>query len=371
MNLTQKIKKQASSIGFDLIGITDGKPLERAYKRLQERKQQNKISSFVTRDIKQLTHPHLHLPSVKSIIALGMSYANSESYTDEDMYIADYARGKDYHLIFQERMELLEKYIKKQVPDVKMIAYADTGPLLDREIAWKAGLGWFGKNNNIINSRYGSYLLLGEILTDLQLEYDSPIKEQCGICEKCLLSCPGEALVESRKLDPDKCISYLTQKKGILSETEREKIGKNLWGCDICQKVCPYNQKILKDLNPELKPVLKGNINKVLNFTKNNFPESWKNSALSWRGLRILKRNTLINIANQKRTDLVDDIKPFLYDPSPIIRGYTVWVIGKLAPEEAVKLLSEVKQKEKDKLVIQEILNVLNNSNQKDSIWKK
>ncbi|MFW6389655.1 MAG: tRNA epoxyqueuosine(34) reductase QueG, partial [Halanaerobiales bacterium] len=322
--LTRKIKNKAKEIGFDLVGITSADPFSKAYQRLKSRE----ISEFMDHDLEKITTPTIHLKEAKSIIALALSYAVSDKIKDKDQYISLYARGSDYHQVIKAKMKRLVSFLSTLKDNVKTICYSDTGSLLDREVAARAGLGWIGKNNNLINPEYGSYLILGEIITDLKLSYDSPIKNRCSNCELCLNSCPTGALNKAHNLKPEKCLSFLTQKKGILKENERKSIFKNLWGCDSCLQVCPYNKNIPTDLHQEFKPVLKGDIKQVLSFSKNSLPDEWKKSALYWRGLRILKRNSLINIGNNGNNVYTPIVKKYLKNPSPVLRAYAVWALG-------------------------------------------
>ena len=351
--LSEMIKKKAREVGFDLVGITTAEPFTEVKTVLQERD----LSEFITQDIDLLTDPHLHLSNVKSIIALALSYATVESEEDytEENYISIYARGKDYHKVMNVKMDELMDFIKKIRPAAGMKAYSDTGVLLDRAIACRAGLGWIGKNSNLINPTYGSYLFLGEILTDLELEADPEIMDRCGECELCLKSCPAGALTDQYHLQADRCISYLTQKKGILPEEERKLIGRNLWGCDTCQQVCPFNQAIPLDRHDEFKPQLKGDIKKILNFSKDEFDTAWSNSALIWRGLRILKRNTLINVANSGNNDYIPLLYQEIDNPSPLIRAYVVWALSVIAYRENKTKLREIYRNEQEEIVRAEL----------------
>ncbi len=360
--LTEIIKKKSREIGFDLTGITSAEPFLRAFQVLKERKARGKLSEFTNKDIKLLTTPRLHLPSAESIISVGISYASKKKF-EEDAYIALYARGEDYHRIIEGKMESLIDFIKEYKPAARFKAFTDTGPLLDREIAHRAGLGWIGKNNNLINPHYGSFLVLGEILTDLHLEYDEIMETGCGECGLCLENCPGEALKEPYFLDSDLCLSYLTQKKGIIPDVEREKIGLSLWGCDRCQEVCPYNLNIPTDLHSEFTPVLEGDFNQILKFAGKKIPDEWLRSALIWRGSRILKRNALINIANSGNKEYIGLLKKELKNNSPILRAYAAWALYKLIPEKYRDLLEKMLHNENDNLVRNEIKKILSEEN--------
>lgn len=362
-NITEEIKEKALEIGFDLIGITSAKPFFRAKKKLKNRK----LSDFVNKDINLLTTPSLHLDSAKTIISLALSYAVSPEILEdfrkeEQAYIALYARGQDYHKVMKEKQEELIEYIYNISPDnmkVKLRAYCDTGKLLEREAAYRAGLGWIGKNNNLINPEYGSYLFLGEIITNLDLKTDSPIQGRCNNCDLCIKKCPGKAFNSPYEFEPEKCISFLTQKKGIIDKEQRTKINYNLWGCDTCLQVCPYNKDIPVNLHPEFRPVLKGDIKKVLNFNKGNIERRWLESALSWRGLRVLKRNALICIANNGDEKYIPVLEKEIKNNSPLLRMYAVWALEKIDGPRAYHQLRERLKVENDKRVIKEIKDIL------------
>lgn len=356
--LTEIIKEKAREIGFDLVGIASAEPFQRAYSNLQKRK----LSEFITNDIDLLTDPARHLPSVKSIIALAFSYASKIINKEEEQFISLYARGKDYHQVMQAKMQELIIFLKSLSKDIEVKAYSDTGALLDREVAYQAGLGWIGKSNNLINPEYGSYLFLGEILTNLPLIPDKPMSSRCGNCQLCIENCPAQAL-ESYCLDPERCLSYITQKKDILSEKEREQMGNHLWGCDTCLQVCPYNRDIPYDLHPEFYPVLNGDIKEILDFKKDNLPPEWRESALFWRGLRTLKRNTLINMGNLGKEEYIPFLIDYLKNPSPVLRVYTVWALGKFSKEGIKNLLYSHYYKEKDNMVKKEIEDVFKINN--------
>lgn len=365
-NITLEIKQKAKKIGFDLVGVCSAKPFTRAYKILKNRK----LSEFVNENKEKLTDPSKHLASAKSIIALGISYASKVNIIDNKkskqsgknsykQFISLYARGIDYHQIINKKMDKLIAHLNSINPEVEVVAYSDTGSILDREAAYRAGLGWIGKNNNLINPKYGSYLFLGEIITNLELKFDKVVEAQCGNCTRCLSACPAKAL-NPYHLDPDKCLSYLTQKKGILTEKEREDINNRLWGCDTCLDVCPYNNDIPLNTHQEFIPVLEGNIKKILQFTKNDIPLEWKNSALSWRGLRILKRNTIINIGNKGDNEYIPLLEKSLKDPSPILRAYAVWALGKMQSDKIIIIIKKHYENEKSNIVLTEIENILN-----------
>ena len=353
------IEKKAKEIGFDLVGFTTAEPFNNLKIVLKERKENGELSSFIDKDIDLLTNPKRHLANAKSIISLAISYGNSKNRSNKLNYkISNYTWGKDYHLIFKKKLNELDKYLKRRTKNIKTKCYVDTGPILDRAIAKRAGLGWIGKNNNLINEKFGSYIFLGEIITNLDFTPDTGIENKCDDCQKCIEVCPGNALVEEYHIKPNECIGYLTQKKGIIPVEERKKIGNNLWGCDKCQEVCPYNQNILTDVHKEFEFKLKEDLKTILNFTKKNFPETWENSALSWRGIRILVRNALIVIANTKLKSYKTEVKKLFDHPSSVIRAYAYWTYSKIS-NNYKKLLETQLKKEKTPEGKTELKNIL------------
>ncbi len=363
--LTKSIKQEAKKIGFDLVGIARAEPLTKIYNILKYRKKNNDLPAFMTEDIKKATNPKMHLQSAESIISLAISYASSERINGE-YNISIYAQGNDYHQIMKNKLNQLKSFISSRV-NAKMISYVDTGSLMERAFARKAGLGWIGKNTNLINSKYGSYLFLGEIITNLTLEYDKQVSNKCGSCQLCINNCSGDALIHPYYLKSDKCIGYITQKKGIIPFAERIKIEDNLWGCDRCQQVCPFNENIPQNMHKEFKTNLSGyNLKDILDFSRKNPPSSWEKAALSWRGIRILKRNALIIIANKNLQKYKNEVIKNISDPSPIIRAYALWAFSKLEKEKAFDLLREKYFEEKNNMVRNEIKRIFNNNSRRE-----
>ncbi|MFW5998288.1 MAG: tRNA epoxyqueuosine(34) reductase QueG [bacterium] len=354
MNKKVLIKNKAKELGFDLVGITTAEPFSETYKILNKRKDKGTLPDFMNKDIKLITHPRLVFNKANSIISVAISYATD--LPREEAFISRYSRGIDYHKVISTKLKQLSKFIKNLESNIKTRYFCDTGPLLERKIAVRAGLGWIGKNTNLINEKYGSYLFLGEILTNLKLTPDSSqINNKCDNCKNCLKQCQGKALIKPYVLDQNKCVSYLTQKKGILTEKEREIINGSIWGCDICQEVCPYNKDIPVDIHPEFSTKIKVDIEQILKFENKNIPQIWKNAALSWRGIRILKRNALIVIKNKKYIKYLSLVKEYLNHPSPIIRSYALWTLCKIDSKFNKDDLLNFAVKEKNKIVLNEI----------------
>lgn len=262
---TEKIKKFAIvDAGFDLIGITSAilpEFYEQGLNRWIEKGHAGTMA-YMTRNPKRRSHSDQVLPSVKSVISLALNYYHPEDPKPENTRtgkVAKYAYGKDYHTIIEEKLKKLKNYIQEiggEGTEVK--DYVDTGPVLEKAYAKEAGLGFFGKNTNIITREYGSWVLLASILTNLELEADKPHTGSCGSCRICIDACPTDALLGNYEMDARKCISYLTiETKAPVPKELSDKFGDWVFGCDICQDVCPYNFRAKLTKEEELYPLKK------------------------------------------------------------------------------------------------------------------
>lgn len=336
--LNQYIIESSKKINIDICGFTDGEPLTNLEEYLLHRKNNGLQTEFEEKDINKRIDPKLTMPNCKSIIVIGISYnvnLNKAKRTVPLAYeslkglLSKSTWGIDYHLVLKEKMKLLVQDIKK-VADFEYKYFVDTGPLVDRELARKAGIGYFGKNCSIINDKYGSFIFLGYILTDLELEYSKEIEEKCGDCELCLKACPTGALESPYTLNPKKCISYLTQTKDNIHNSLRIKMGMKIYGCDTCQLVCPKNKDIKIPNHEEFMPVETGgyiNIEELLHISNREFKKKYGHMAGSWRGKTIFKRNAIIALGNMKKEENINLLIPKLRDLNPMIREYTQWAI--------------------------------------------
>lgn len=262
MSLTAAIKRQARTLGFDAVGIVrladaDTPPatcssteiIPRLYDRLTEwiRRGYHGTMTWMERAPQKRADPREVLPHCRSIISLGVNYLTDHQANEQPGYgrIARYAWGKDYHKTFTPWLRQLEQFIQHLVPGTQTRSYSDTGPLMEKAWAERAGLGWIGKHSNLVSSDYGSWLLLGEILTTLELEPDEPATDLCGSCTLCIQACPTQAIVEPYIVDATRCISYLTiERRGdesVIPHELQTGIGNKIFGCDDCLDVCPFN----------------------------------------------------------------------------------------------------------------------------------
>ncbi|MDQ6871939.1 MAG: tRNA epoxyqueuosine(34) reductase QueG [Gemmatimonadota bacterium] len=246
--LEDLIKAQAYGLGFDLVGITTLGPVESAgtFDEWIEKGYAGEMD-YLLRGAPKRRDSRLAFAGATSAIVVGLDYGGREPSGP----VARYARGDDYHDVMTDRLNQLHRWLQLEVGrTIAGKSYVDSGPILERDLARRAGLGWFGKNTNLVNPRLGSFFFIGSLLVDLDLVADSPFEaDRCGSCTRCLDACPTDAFVEPRLLDATRCISYLTiELKGEIPDAFHGAIGTNVYGCDICQDVCPYNVKFAREL---------------------------------------------------------------------------------------------------------------------------
>jgi epoxyqueuosine reductase len=251
-NLTSQIKKYAKSAGADLVGIAPADFDEEIIKKIGNYIAKGRHGEMhYLEEFQKRTNPARLLPEVKSVIVIGINYYRKQKAAAKGYgQIARYAYGRDYHKVIKNLLKKIAAFIEKNNPGSKNIICVDSGPIVEKYFAVKAGLGFIGKNTTLITPQYGSFVLLGEIITSLPLKKDKPVKGTCGTCRRCIEACPTKALVAPYEMDARKCISYLTiEKKGEIPKQFHKSIGNNIFGCDICQEVCPYNRVHAKPMN--------------------------------------------------------------------------------------------------------------------------
>jgi len=310
-----KIRKLAEQVGIDLIGFFSAEPLRECLPYLIKRHQEGFSTGFEGGAPEERIDYRRVFPNVKAGLVIGINnYQSFETVSDDQIrgHLASVSWGEDYHQLLRRKMnELMEavndelKILGKLPIDYQV--FVDNSPLVDRGSAYRAGLGFFGKNNCLINHQLGSFFFIGQILVDSHIIFKQPplVNNGCGNCRRCLDACPNGALGEGFSLDPSKCISYLTQKKS-LSEDEKNRISTYLYGCDICQKVCPYNQD-LKQTQEEAFWIDVGTaspfLEDILTLTNKGFKRRFGNTASGWRGKKNLIRNAQLIWKNKKRHD--------------------------------------------------------------------
>jgi epoxyqueuosine reductase len=259
LSLTYHIKSKAYELGFSGIGIARAELLNEEENHLREWLARGYHASmhWLERDVEKRIDVTKVLPNAKSVICVALNYFTSSQHSNTPALgkISRYAWGDDYHFVMTTRLEKLYEFVKSEIPGVEGKIYVDTGPMMDKTWAVRAGIGWLGKHTNIITRKFGSWVFLGEILIDAELEYDTPMLDYCGTCTACIDACPTQAIVQPYVLDAHKCISYLTiEHRGELPQEIVSNFQNWIYGCDICQDVCPWNRFQHETEEPAFRP---------------------------------------------------------------------------------------------------------------------
>ncbi len=356
--LKEEIIKYSKQIGIDKLGFTTADPFVELKNRLIRQQELNYQSGFEEPDIEKRVTPALLMEEPRSIISVALAYPAKmkirvQSKKGERRGIFCRASwGVDYHRILQDRLKKLEEFILSRVPEARVKSMVDTGELSDRAVAVRAGIGWSGKNCAVITPEFGSYVYLGELITSIPFEPDSPIEDQCGTCTKCLEACPTGALVQGGQINAQRCISFLTQTKGFLPDEFREKIGNRVYGCDSCQTACPVNKGKDFHFHAEMEPdpeIVKPKLTPLLKISNREFKEKFAMLAGAWRGKKPIQRNAIIALAHFKDETAVPELIDVLQNDSrPVMRGTAAWALGKIGGDAALDALIKASQSEKD-----------------------
>lgn len=295
------IKARAAELGFSACGIAKAACLDKEAERLNNWLQlgHHGEMNYLARNVEKRLDPRKLFPGAKSVISVLLNYFPAENPPADNNYkIASYAYGRDYHLLIREKLNVLIDEIKARAGDFEARAFTDSAPVMDKAWAEKAGLGWIGKNTCLIHPKLGSFVFIGEIITTLELQYDTVrVNDLCGVCTRCIEACPTGAIMAPRLLDARKCISYSTiEFRGDLPTEEKENFNDWIFGCDICQDVCPWNRKALpnNEIDFQLKPGLK-NMDKIKweRLSREEFNDLFRGSAVKRTKYEGLKRNIL------------------------------------------------------------------------------
>lgn len=299
MKKSELIKQKAISLGFSACGISKSCKLEEDEVYLNNYLENGFHGNlkYLTTNIDKRVDTSLLFEGAKSVISVLVNYYPDIMQEGENIpLISKYAYGQDYHQVIKDKLLELLNFINKEMSPVNGRAFVDSAPVLEKARAVKAGLGWIGKNGLLINKEFGSFFFIGELIIDIELEYDEPfIGEYCGICDKCLKACPTSAFVKPYILNATKCISYLTiESDGDLPDGMHEKIGSRVYGCDACQDICPWNINLRHHRVEEFKifkEIQNPNIKRLKDLDANEFNNIFKKSAIKRIGLDKFKRN--------------------------------------------------------------------------------
>ena len=337
LSLEQLLKAQAYALGFDLVGITSLGPMETAdtFDSWIEHGYAGEMD-YLARGAAKRRDSRLPVEGATSAIVVGLSYGGREPSGP----IARYARGDDYHDVMTVRLEELHRWLESEVcRPIGGKAYVDTGPILERDLARRAGLGWFGKNTNLINPGIGSFFFIGVLLVELDLVSDAPFDaDRCGSCTRCLDACPTEAFAGPGLLNATKCISYLTiEAKGAIPPEQRALIGDLIYGCDICQDVCPWNVRFSKDVRENAfrpRDVFDGDARaiarRILSMDDDSFRRNFKGSPMKRAKRRGLARNAATVLGNVGTADDVATLVAALDDPEPLVAEHAAWALERI-----------------------------------------
>lgn len=295
----QKVIELAIEYGFDLTGFAKAEPLTEEYTRLEEwvANKYYATMEYIPRNLAKRKDVRLVLPEAKSVISLGMNYYNEEKYSNKPGFgkVSRYAWGKDYHLVIWEKLESFIEELQAIDPEFKVKEYADTGPVMEKAWAVRSGLGWIGKNSNVISKELGSWFFIAILITNYEFDYSEQAADSCGTCRACIDACPTKAIVDEHIIDANRCISFLTiENKGEIPAEFKDKFENWIFGCDACQDVCPWNIKFALAAREEefIREMVKELcISEIEKMDEIDFMKRFENSPIYRAKLSGLKRN--------------------------------------------------------------------------------
>ena len=369
-SVEDKIKSLALEIGFDRVGITDAEPFVRDEAAAVERVRSGLMDGlpwYTEERVRRMNRPRALLEGARSVVSLALSYNTGEPSDDAPGprgKVARYAWGRDYHSLIKSRT----RRFVRDLPDVvggpvRARYFVDDGPMNDRAVAERSGVGWFGKNTNILTPTHGSWVFLAEVVTDLELRPDPPLKKTCGECVRCIPACPTDAIVAPFVIDNRRCISFLTiELRGPIPLDLRPLMGDWVFGCDICQEVCPVNRKAAPSREmefrkrhdfdaPELIP--------LLSLDEEGFRQRFNGSPIRRAKLAGLQRNVCVALGNIGDTVAVPALARALYSDEALVRSHAAWALGQIGGETARGVLRTALLEEDDSDVAGEIRDAL------------
>lgn len=353
MNIKEEIINLAKEIGISKIGFTTADDFDYLEKSLRLAVEEGRNSGFEHKNIEERIKPKLSLASAKTIISIAVAYPHKLKQQPQK---TAYKRGKftpnswglDYHYVLQDKLDRLAKGIEELTADFEYKGMVDTGALVDTAVAQRAGIGFIGKNGLVISKEFGSYMFLGELITNLDIEPDQPVDYGCGDCNRCVTACPTSCLIGDGSMNAKRCLSFQTQDKGVMDMEFRKKIKTVIYGCDICQICCPYNKGLDNPLATEIDPDLSHpELLPFLELSNGQFKEKFGHVAGSWRGKNILQRNAIIALANANDRSAIPKMLEIIdKGQNPIHVATAIWALGQLVREvhpEMIELVMNVK----------------------------
>lgn len=344
--LKSALLERARALGFQLAGVAAATPAETAaaYREWLAAGHHGEMH-YLARDPERRSDPRLAWPETGSILVVGLNYRTREPAPAAGLdpprgQVARYAVGDDYHEVLAHKLDELLRWARETLsPEIGGRRYVDTGPLLERDLAARAGLGWFGKNTCILNREQGSYFFLGALLLNVALPPDGAATAHCGTCSRCLDVCPTGAFVAPYVLDARRCISYLTiELKGPIPRELRPLVGNWIFGCDLCQEVCPWNRKSAAGTEPSLAPraaLETPELIPMLDMSQEEFSHTFRRSPVKRTKRRGLLRNVCVALGNSGDRRAVPALRAALRHEEPLVRGHAAWALGRLGGAEA------------------------------------
>lgn len=353
MNIKEEIINLAKEIGISKIGFTTADDFDYLEKSLRLAVEEGRNSGFEHKNIEERIKPKLSLASAKTIVSIAVAYPHKLKQQPQK---TAYKRGKftpnswglDYHYVLQDKLDRLAKGIEELTADFEYKGMVDTGALVDTAVAQRAGIGFIGKNGLVISKEFGSYMFLGELITNLDIEPDQPVDYGCGDCNRCVTACPTSCLIGNGSMNAKRCLSFQTQDKGVMDLEFRKKIKTVIYGCDICQICCPYNKGLDNPLATEIDPDLSHpELLPFLELSNGQFKEKFGHVAGSWRGKNILQRNAIIALANANDRSAIPKMLEIIdKGQNPIHVSTAIWALSQLVREvhpEIIELVMNVK----------------------------
>ena len=349
MNIKEEIIKLSKDIGISKIGFTTADDFDYLEKSLRLAVEEGRNSGFEHKNIEERIKPKLSLASAKTIISIAVAYPHKLKQQPQK---TAYKRGKftpnswglDYHYVLKDKLDRLAKGIEELTADFEYKGMVDTGALVDTAVARRAGIGFIGKNGLVISKEFGSYMFLGELITNLDIEPDQPVDYDCGDCNRCVTACPTSCLIGDGTMNAKRCLSFQTQDKGIMDLEFRKKIKTVIYGCDICQICCPYNKGLDNPLATEIDPELAHpELLPFLELSNGQFKEKFGHIAGSWRGKNILQRNAIIALANANDRSAIPKLLEIIdKGQNPIHIATAIWALSQLVREANTEMIEMI-----------------------------
>jgi len=368
--LTQHICDHARDLGFDLVGVASAHPTPHigAYLDWVDRGYYGEMGYMARPDrVERRGDPAIVLPGVRSVVCVGLNYYPGAlpaelKYDPSRGLISNYAWGLDYHDVITPRLEQLAAFVGTQAGcEVSTRVYVDTGPVLERAYAAEAGLGFIGKNTCLIHPRMGSWLFLGEVLVDFALDpTPATVSVGCGTCRRCMDACPTGALVAPYVLDARRCISYLTiELKGAIPRELRTAMGNRIFGCDVCQAVCPWQRfsgpTLARAFHAEGPKRMAPSLLELMEMDEQAFRRRFARTPIARTGRQRLLRNVVVALGNWGDKQAIPALTKALDAPEPLVRGHVAWALHRVGGQEATGILLDLREREQDAYVRHEI----------------